>query len=74
MFTQLKVIQGDQAKGRLLAKVQGATEELCCLINFNQNVIFPMTKTMQHLSDIVFVQMTNITLAQQETYLDELRS
>ena len=72
MFIQPKVIQGDQAKGKLLAKVQGATEELS-LINFNQNVSLAMAKTNLHLSAFVFVQMTNITLAQHDAYVDHLK-
>ena len=68
MFTQLKVIHGD-TKGKWLTKVQGATEELQYLINFILNISFAMVKTMQHLSVLVIIKMTNIVLVGRDVYL-----
>ena len=43
------------------------------LTAFNQNVSFCMGKAMQHLADILFVQMGNITLLRRDAYLDHLK-
>ena len=51
-----------EAKSKSSAKVQNAVEELSHLIHFNQSVSCDMAKTMQHLSDFMFVSMVNVTL------------
>ena len=74
MTAQLKVIRDDKAKGKSSVKAQEATEELNYLMNFNQSITFVIAKTMQDLSDFVFINMVNITLARHESYLDYLKS
>ena len=73
-MAQLKSIQNDQAKGKTSVRSQGATEELHYLMNFNQSIGFAIAKTVQHLSDFVFVSMAKITLAKKDSYLDHLKS
>ena len=43
------------------------------LTAFNQNVGFCMGKAMQHLADIIFMQMVYITLLRRDAYLDHLK-
>ena len=43
-------------------------------MNLNQSIAFAMAKTMQHLSDFVFVTLANITLARRDAYLHHQRS
>ena len=73
MQTQLKIIQGDQEIGKSSTKCQTAMDELQYLIEFNQSISLAMAKTVQHLSDFVFISMANITLARRDSYL-HLRS
>ena len=55
-------------------KAQEATEELNYLMNLNQSITLAMARTMQGLSDFVFVNMAKITLSTCDTYLDHLKS
>ena len=50
-----------------------ALDELHYLASFNQNVSFAMGKSLQHLSDFIFVHMANLTLARRDAYLDNLK-
>ena len=75
MATQLKVIHEDKAKeGKSSAKTQEAIDDLPYLLSFNQSITFAMARTVQDLCDFVFVDMTNITLARRDSYLDHLKS
>ena len=61
MQTQLKAIQ-TEGKGKSASKVATATDELQCLMDFIASISQAMAKTMEHLSDFVFVSMANLTL------------
>ena len=54
-------------------KSEKALTEIRDLTAFNQNVSLCMGKSMQHLVDILFVQMGNITLLRRDAYLDRLK-
>ena len=56
MQRQLKIIEGDQKKGKS-SKCQNTTDELQYLTDFNQSISLAMAKTMQHLCEFVFISM-----------------
>ena len=70
MSTQLKTIQGVTAKGKSSGKLEQATDELEFLITFNRSITQAMTRTMQALSEGVFINVANLTLARRDSYLD----
>ena len=57
MATQLKIIQSDKPKGTSARKTQKATEELAYLLTFNQSITQAMARTMQGLSDCIFINL-----------------
>ena len=70
----LKTLQTELSKGKSSGKAQATLDELHYLASFNQNVRFAMGKSLQHLSDFIFVQMANLTLARRDAYLDNLKA
>ena len=74
MLTQLKAIQSDVSNGKSSSLVLTATDELQYLMDFNANISQAMVKTMEHLSDFVFVSMANLTVARQDSYLSHLKT
>ena len=72
MQTQLKIIRTEQSKDKLAGKVHTATDELQCLMNFNQFISQAMAKTMEHLLNFVFTSMANVTLARRYAYLSHV--
>ena len=69
-MTQLKVIQGDRSKGKSSSKLHQVAEELDYLFTFNQSIKQAMARTMQDLSEGVFINITNLTLACWDSYLN----
>ena len=69
----VRSLETELSKGKLSQKAEKALTEIRDLTAFNQNVSFCMGKAMQHLADIIFVQMGNITLLSRDTYLDHLK-
>ena len=69
----LKTLQTELSKGKSSSKAQAALDELHYLVSFNHNISFAMGKSLQHLSDFIFVQMANLTLARRDAYLDNLK-
>ena len=67
MQTQLKAIWSDLNKGKPSSKVSAATDELQYLMDFNASISQAMAKTMEHLSDFVFVLMANLTLVRRDS-------
>ena len=43
-------------------------------MNFNRNISQPMAKTMELLSDFVFICMANLTIARRDANLAHIRS
>ena len=70
MINQLKIIQGVTAKGKSSTKLHQATDELDFLVTFNKSITQAMARTIQDLSDGVFISVANLTLARQDSYLD----
>ena len=58
MQFQLKVIRSEE-KGKSTSKVSEATEEMQFLYDFNSSICQAMAKSMEHLTDFVFVTMAN---------------
>ena len=69
----LKALQTELSKDKSSVKAEAALDELHYLASFNQNVSFAMGKSLQHLSDFIFVQMANLTLARRDAYLENLK-
>ena len=68
-----RAFEAELSKGKSSQKAEKALTEIGDLNAFNQNVSFCMGKAMQHLADILFVQMGNVTLLRQDAYLDHLK-
>ena len=61
MVNQLKVLHGN--KGRSSSKSQQAFDELGYLVIFNTSITHSMARTMQDLSEGIFINIANQTLA-----------
>ena len=70
MVTQLKSLRVDSSKGKTAERSQQAVEEFEYLVNFNWSISQAMRRTMQDLSEGVFITMANLTLACRDTYLE----
>ena len=68
-----RALEAELSKGKSSQKAEKALTEIRDLTTFNQNVSFCMGKAMQHLADILFVQMGNVTLLRRDAYLDHLK-
>ena len=73
MVTQLKSLRFDSSKGKSAEKQQQAVEELEYLVTFNRSISQAMQRTMQDLSEGVFISMANLTLAHRDSYLEFIR-
>ena len=74
MVTQLKVIQGDRNKGKTHSKIHQAAKELDYLIIFNRSITQAMARTMQDLSEGIFINVANLSLTCRDSYLDYIKS
>ena len=73
MATQLKTIRLD-SKAKSSEKMKQAVNELEYLTTFNRSISQAMARTMQDLSEGVFINMANFTLARRDSYLDYLHA
>ena len=73
MNSQLKTLRMD-SKGKSSEKMKQAVGELEYLTTFNRSVSQAMARTMQDLSEAVFINMANFTLARRDSYLDYLHA
>ena len=73
MVTQLKSLRPDSSKGKSAERTQQAIEELEYLVTFNRSISQAMQRTMQDLSEGVFISMANLTLARRDSYLEFIR-
>ena len=73
MQSQLKAIRVEH-KGKSSSKLSTATEELHFLMDFNSSICQAMAKSMEHLTDFVFVNMANVTLLRRDSYLAYLKA
>ena len=63
-----------KAKEKSDTKIQEAADELAYLTTFNQNITHDKVRTMQDLSDFVFINIVNTTLLRHGSYLEFLRA
>ena len=49
-------------------------DELRCLLDFNSSVCQAMAKSMEHLTEFIFVNMANATLLRRDSYLSYLKA
>ena len=73
MQSQLKVMKAEFSKGKSSCKVSQAVDELQFLMDFNSSITQSMAKTLEHLTDFVFVTVANTTLARRDSYLSHLK-
>ena len=71
MKDQLKVLKAEN-KGS--AKGSTAADELHYVMNFNSSITQVAAKSMEHLSEFVFITMGNLTLVRRDAYLSHLRT
>ena len=68
MVAQLKTLQLDKGK----APEMSQQAELNYLVTFNRSITQAMARTMQELSEGVFINMPNLTLTRCDSYLEYL--
>ena len=73
MATQLKTLRLD-SKGKSPEKMKQAVNELEYLTTFNRSISQAMARSMQDLSEGIFINMANFTLARRDSFLDYLQS
>ena len=73
MSTQLKSLHLD-TKGKSSEKLKKAVDERDYLVTFNRSISQAMARTMQDLSEGVFISMSNFTLARRDSYLEYLHA
>ena len=74
MSSQLKVIQSVTSKGKSSSMLHQAADELDYLVTFNCSITQAMARTMQDLSDGVFINVANLTLARSDSYLEYIKA
>ena len=72
MQPQLRAIKTELSKSS--TKVSGAADELQVLMDFNSGITQAMAKTLEHLTDFVFLTLANTTLARRDSYLSHLKT
>ena len=74
MSTQLKSVHMVKGKGKSSERMQQVVDELEYLVIFNRSISQAMARTMQGLSEGVFISVANFTLARRDSYLDYLHA
>ena len=72
--TQLKNLLLDKGQGKSSERTQQAVDELEYLVTFNRSICQAMARTMQDLSEGVFISMANFTLRRRDSYLEYLHA
>ena len=72
MSSQLKTLHLDSTKGKSSERMKNAVDELDYLVTFNRSISQDMARTIQDLSEGVFISMVNLTLARRDSYLKYL--
>ena len=74
MSTHLRSLHVDKGKGKSSERMQQAVDELEYLVTFNRSISHAMARTMQDLSEGVFISVANFTLARSDSYLEYLHA
>ena len=69
MKDQLKILKAEN-KGKGSSKASAAAEKLTYLMDFNSSITQAAAKSMEHLSEFVFVTMGNLTLVRRDAILE----
>ena len=64
MSAQVKTLNLDKTKGKSSERIKQAVDELDYLVTFNRSISQAMARTMQDLSEGVFISMANFTQGQ----------
>ena len=67
MNDQLKVLKAE-SKGKGSTKASTAADELNYLMDFNSSITQTAAKSMEHLSEFIFITMGNLTLVRRDAY------
>ena len=70
----VRILQKELAKGKGSQAAKKAVDGLKDLCAFNQNVSVCLRKSIQHMTDTLFITMSNFTLRCWDAYLDHLKS
>ena len=73
MQSHLKIMKSELSKRKSSGKVSHSADELQFLLNYNSSIKQSMAKTLEHLTDFVFVTVANTTLARRDSYLSHLK-
>ena len=73
MQDQLKVLRAE-SKGKGSNKASSAADKLQYLMNFNSSITQAAGKSVEYLSEFVFISMGNLILARRDAYLSHLRT
>ena len=73
MQEQFRTVRSE-SKGKGSAKVSTALDELQHRMNFNSSICQAAAKTMEHLTEFVFISMGNLTLTRRDAYLTHVRT
>ena len=73
MSSQLKTLHLDK-KGKSCQRTKQTVDELDYLVTFNRSISQAIARTMQDLSEGVFISMANFTLARRDSYLEYLHA
>ena len=72
MQSQIKTLKSELSRGKFSGIFTQAVDELQFLQNFNASITQSMAKTLEHLTDFVFVTVAITTLARRDAYLSHL--
>ena len=74
MSSQLKTLHLDKMKGKSSERMKQAVDEHDYLVTFNWSISQALARTMQDLSEGVFISMANFPLARRDSYLEYLHA
>ena len=74
MSTQFKNLHSDKSKGKSSERTQQAVDKLEYLVTFNHSTSQAMARTMQVLSEGIFISVASFTLTHRDSYLEYLHA
>ena len=74
MSSLLNSLYLDSSKGKSSERMRQAVDELNYLVTFNRSISQAMARTMQDLSEGMFISMANFTLARRDSYIEYLHA
>ena len=68
-----RILQKELAKGKGSQEAKKAVDDPKDLCAFNRNISVCLAKSMQHMTDSLFITISNFTLMRRDAYLDHLK-